>query len=109
MAWAFLVVAIVCEVFGTASLRMAALGEKRWYAGVLAGYAVAFTCLSLTLRAGMPLGMAYGVWAAVGVALTALVSRVVFREPFSGLMAGGIALIAGGVLLIELGSTTPVE
>ncbi|CAG7574720.1 hypothetical protein BH39T_PBIAJDOK_03376 [Barrientosiimonas humi] len=31
--------------------------------------------------------MAYGVWAAVGVALTALVSRVVFREPFSGLMA----------------------
>lgn len=48
--------------------------------------------------------MAYGIWAALGVALTAVVSRVAFKEPLDAVMAAGIALIVGGVLLLETGS-----
>ena len=40
-----------------------------------------------------------------GVALTALISRVFFKEPLTWIMGLGIALIVGGVLLIEIGAT----
>ncbi|GAB2616183.1 multidrug efflux SMR transporter [Kocuria arenosa] len=104
MAWLFLTVAILTEVAGTLSLRMAARGRPRWYAAVVAGYLVAFTCLGLALAEGMALGVAYGIWSATGVALTALAGRLLFREPFTWVTAAGVALIAGGVLLIELGA-----
>lgn len=102
-AWAYLVVAIFCELVATLSLRNA-VESPRWYAVVVPGYLVAFVFLSLALAEGMALGVAYGVWTAAGVALTALFSRVLFKEPLTPLMGAGIALIAGGVLLVELGS-----
>ena len=103
MNWIFLIGAIVFEVFGTISLRMA-VDKKLWYAGVAVGYLLAFTMLSLALAGGMALGVAYGIWAASGVALTAVMSRFLFKEPFTWLMGLGIILIVGGVLLIELGA-----
>ncbi|MBM7502457.1 hypothetical protein JOD52_003297 [Brachybacterium muris] len=57
-----------------------------------------------SLRAGMPLGVAYGVWTAAGVALTAIFSRVIHKEPMTPLMIAGIVMIGAGVLLIELGA-----
>lgn len=104
MAWVLLIAAIVSEVGATLSLRMATQGSKRWYLPVAVGYLVAFTCLALTLQAGMGLGVAYGIWAALGVALTAVASRVLFKEPLNWIMAIGIVLIMGGVLLVETGA-----
>lgn len=104
MGYALLVVAIVCEVCGALMLRIAALGRKRFYALVVAAYVVAFTFLSLSLSHGVPLGVAYGVWAASGVALTAVASRVLFGEQLSAVMALGIVLIGAGVVLLELGA-----
>ncbi|AVM66233.1 SMR family transporter [Dietzia cinnamea] len=103
MTWLFLIAAIAFEVFGTISLRIA-VDKKLWYAGVAVGYLLAFTMLSLALAAGMALGVAYGIWAASGVALTAIISRFLFREPLTWLMGLGVILIVGGVLLIELGA-----
>ena len=103
MAWAYLAVAISFELAATLSLRMA-VDNARWYAAVVPGYLVAFVFLSLTLAGGMPLGVAYGIWAAAGVALAAVLSRLLFREPLTPLMGAGIVLIAGGVLLVELGA-----
>lgn len=104
MAWVFLAVAIVTEVTATLALQAAVKGSRWWYLLVGAGYLVAFTFLSLALGVGMPLGVAYGIWTAVGVALTAILGRFLFRQPFTCLMALGVALIAGGVLLIETGA-----
>jgi small multidrug resistance pump len=103
MAWMLLAAAIVSEVFGTMSLRLA-VGRRLWYLGVALGYLSAFSLLSLALSHGIPLGAAYGIWAAAGVALTALLSRVLFKEPFTWLMRLGVVLIIGGVLLIETGT-----
>jgi small multidrug resistance pump len=50
----------------------------------------------------MPVGIAYGVWSACGVALVALAARALFGEPLTPLMMAGIVLIIGGVLTIEL-------
>ncbi|KQS66696.1 multidrug efflux SMR transporter [Modestobacter sp. Leaf380] len=104
MGYLFLVLAIVAEVSATLSLRMASRGSRRWYVPVVVGYVVAFGLLALVLREGIGLGVAYGIWAASGVALTAVAGRVLFAEPLTRTMVAGIAVIVSGVLLIELGS-----
>lgn len=103
MAYLFLIGAIIFEVAGIVSLRLA-IDNKRWYGAVAVGYLIAFVMLTLTLANGLPLGIAYGIWAAAGVALTAIISKFLFKEPLTGLMGLGIVLIIGGVLLIELGA-----
>ena len=102
-AWPALGGAIISEVSATLALRQA-LNQPGFYVVVGIGYALAFLLLSLTLRAGMPLGVAYGLWGALGVALTAVLSMLVFGEPITVLVAFGIALIMAGVLLVEFGA-----
>lgn len=104
IAWLFLAVAILTEVTGTLALQAAVKGSRWWYLLVVVGYVVAFTMLSLSLGEGMPLGVAYGIWTAAGVALTAVLGKVIFTQPFTWMMALGVALIVGGVLLIEVGA-----
>jgi small multidrug resistance pump len=104
MEWGYLAGAILIEVVSTLALRVASAGRRRWYILVVSGYVAAFVLLSLALDAGMGIGVAYGVWTAVGVALTALASRVLFDEALTPLMGLGIALIAGGVVLLDLGA-----
>lgn len=103
MSWLLLCAAVISEVSATLSLRIAAGGRRAWYAGVALGYVVAFSFLSGALAAGMPLGVAYGVWAAAGIVLTALLSRMIFREALTPVMLAGMGLIVVGVLLVELG------
>ena len=103
MMWLTLVGAILIEVFATLSLRASEGFRKRaWIVPVVIGYVAAFALLSVTLSLGMPVGIAYGVWSACGVALVAVIARVLFAEPLTLMMVAGIALIAGGVLTIEL-------
>ena len=102
-AWLALGGAIISEVSATLALRQA-LNQPGFYVMVGIGYALAFILLSLTLKAGMPLGVAYGLWGALGVALTAVLSMLVFGEPITVLVALGIALIMAGVLLVEVGA-----
>ncbi len=104
MTWVLLVGAIVSEVTATVALRAASDGRRAWYAVVGAGYLAAIGLLSLTLDAGLDLGVAYGIWAAAGVALTALASRWLFGERLTPVMLAGIGLIVAGVLMIELGA-----
>ena len=102
-AWLALGGAIVSEVSATLALRQA-LNHPGFYVIVGIGYALAFILLSLTLKAGMPLGVAYGLWGALGVALAPVLSMLVFGEPITVLVALGIALIMAGVLLVEVGA-----
>ncbi len=101
--WWALAGAIVFEVFATLSLRASEGFRKRvWIVPVVAGYAVSFYLLWVTLGLGMPVGVAYGVWTACGVALVALIARGLFREPLTLMMLLGIAFIVAGVLTIEM-------
>lgn len=101
--WLYLCGAIALEVAGSLSLK-GALDNPALYAVVVIGYIGAFTCLSMALHSGMPLGVAYGIWGAVGVVLTAVFSQLLFGEPLTALKTVGIAVIVAGVLCVELGS-----
>lgn len=106
MTWLLLAGAILTEVTATMSLRASeGLKKKRWIPAVAVSYITAFSLLTVTLSLGMPVGIAYGVWAASGVALTAIGARVFFKERLTLRMTLGIVLIAIGVFVIELGST----
>ncbi|MDO4259701.1 MAG: multidrug efflux SMR transporter [Actinomycetaceae bacterium] len=102
-SWLFLCAAIGTEVTASLSLK-GALTFPLLYIVVAIGYIASFTCLSFSLKHGMPLGVAYGIWGAIGVILTALLSALIFHEPLSALMGIGIALIVAGVLTVEIGS-----
>lgn len=101
--WLLLITAILTEVSATLSLR-AALDHPAWYIVVVGGYLAAFTALSFVLREGMGLGVAYGIWGATGVVLTAVFATFLFGDPLTATMGIGIALVIGGVLCVELGS-----
>lgn len=104
MSWLLLLGAIVAEVAGTLSLRASdGFRDRRWIVPVVLMYLVAFTLLGLALSTGMPVGVAYGIWTAIGVAATAVLAHRIFGDPFTGLMALGIAFVVGGVLLVEIG------
>lgn len=105
MMWLALAGAIIFEVTGTMSLRASEGFKKRaWIVPVVASYLAAFSLLSVVLSLGMPVGIAYGIWAAVGVALTAIIGRLIFKEPLTWIMGIGIVLIGLGVMIVELGS-----
>ncbi|WP_328363028.1 SMR family transporter [Mycobacterium sp. NBC_00419] len=101
--WALLMGAISTEVSGTLALR-AAQDHSGWLVLVVSGYIASFFFLSLVLRAGMPVGVAYGIWGALGTAATVVIAAVIFGDPFTTPIIAGIALIIGGVLMVELGS-----
>jgi small multidrug resistance pump len=105
MSWAMLGLAIVLEVTGTLSMR-ASEGFTRLGFTVLTlvAYLGAFTLLSLVLKQGVPVGVAYGIWAGAGVALVALFGRLVFGEPLTVVMWAGFLLIIAGVWLVETGA-----
>jgi small multidrug resistance pump len=101
--WLTLAGAIMVEVFATMSLRASnGFRNKKWIVPIVVGYLAAFTLMYITLSLGMPVGVAYGVWSAAGVALVAVIARLLFGEPLTPVMVGGIGLIIAGVLTIEL-------
>ena len=104
MSWMWLALSILSEVAGTLCLRASSgLQRKIWFIPVIACYGAAFVFLGQTLAAGMPLGVAYGLWAACGVALVCLLSRAIWKDPLTRKALLGIGLIAVGVMLVETG------
>ncbi|HHV7520871.1 MULTISPECIES: DMT family transporter [Burkholderia] len=100
--YAWLAIAIVAEVIGTSALR-AADGFTRLGPSVLvvAGYGVAFYCLSLTLRT-MPVGIIYAVWSGAGIVLITLVAMLLYRQVPDVPAVIGLGLIIAGVVVLNL-------
>lgn len=106
MHWLHLAIAIFSEVIATSALK-AAEGFTRFWPSLLvvAGYGAAFYFLSLTLRV-IPLGIAYGVWSGVGIALVSLIGWVVYQQALDAPALLGLGLIIAGVAVIQLFSRT---
>lgn len=105
MTYVLLIGAIASEVVATMSLRASeGFSKPQLKVLVAVGYIAAFTALSFALQRGLPLGVAYGIWAASGVALVAHLSWPVFGESLTPVQGAGIALVIAGVLTLELGA-----
>ncbi|MCQ6269155.1 SMR family transporter [Pseudarthrobacter sp. R1] len=103
MKWFLLAGAILSEVTASLSLK-AALDNPAFFIVVILGYSASFAFLAAVLRKGLGLGVAYGIWAALGVTLTVLLAAVIFGEALTPVMMIGVAMVIAGVLCVELGS-----
>ncbi|MFN8152122.1 MAG: multidrug efflux SMR transporter [Solirubrobacterales bacterium] len=104
MGYVFLAGAIASEVAATMSLRASEGFSKLGFTALVAvGYITAFALLSAALERGLPLGIAYGIWAAVGVAAVAILSVPIFGESLTAMQIGGLALVISGVIALEIG------
>lgn len=108
MQWFFLGVAIIAEVTATSALK-AAEGFTRLGPSliVIAGYAVAFYFLSLTLRS-IPVGIVYAIWSGTGIALITLVGWIFFHQALDIPALMGIGLIVAGVIVLQAFSKFPI-
>lgn len=107
--WLFLGVAIIAEVVATSGLK-ATDGFTRFWPSliVVAGYAIAFYFLSLTLKA-IPVGIAYAIWAGLGIVLIALAGWLAFGQKLDPPGIIGMALIITGVVVINVFSRSSVH
>jgi small multidrug resistance pump len=100
-----LAVAIIGEVTATVSLKLSeGFSKPIPSAVVVVGYVIAFGALAKVLELGMPIGVAYAIWCAFGIAAVAGIGVVLFKEPLNATVVVGLVLVIAGVVAIELGS-----
>jgi multidrug transporter EmrE-like cation transporter len=99
-------VAILAEVIGTVALKYAE-GFTRPFPSliVVLGYGLAFFLLSRVVQT-IPLAVAYAVWSGAGIALIGIIGWVFVGQRLDWAALIGIGLIIGGVVVINLFSSS---
>ena len=103
-ALAVLGVAVLFEVFGDSMMKLSdGFKRKAPIAGIVVGYAVSFYLMAQSLNY-LPLGFAYAVWTGLGIALTAIVGAIAWKEGFNLTKVAGVVIIIAGVVLMKMGA-----
>ena len=106
MGYLYLTIAIVAEVIATNALKASEEFTKLIPSIiVVVGYGAAFYFLSLVLKF-IPVGIAYAIWAGMGIVLVAIVAALVFKQIPDWPAVIGMLLIITGVVVINLFSKT---
>ncbi len=101
-AYSLLGLAIISEVTGSTFLVKSEGFTKLWPSlAVVVLFSIAFYLLSQVIKV-IPLGIAYAIWAGVGIVLTALIGYFVFQQRLDPAAMIGIGLIVSGVVVINL-------
>lgn len=109
MQWLLLFVAIVAEVIATSLLKSTEGFTRLWpSAVVVVCYETAFILLSLSMKK-IPVGIVYAVWSGVGVALITLAAWWFLGQTLDPAGVAGVALIVGGVVVINVCSKSVVD
>lgn len=101
-AYGLLACAIISEVIGSTFLvKSEGFSKLVPSLVVVVLFSLAFYLLSQVIKV-IPLGIAYAIWAGVGIVLTALIGYFIFRQSLDIPAMLGIALIVAGVVVINL-------
>ncbi|MFU8927439.1 DMT family transporter [Acinetobacter puyangensis] len=104
MAYALLALAIFAEIIAAISTRFSEGFSKPLPTAIaIIGVVTAYYLLSLVLNRGIPIGVAYAIWAALGVASVAIIGAVFLNDKLTLIQWFGILLVILGVLSLELG------
>jgi len=107
--WLFLTIAIFGEVIATTTLKSTDGFTKLIPSLVVfLGYGIAFYFLSLSLKS-IPVGIAYAVWAGLGVALVTFFAWIIYGQKMDAWGFLGVGLIVCGVAVLNLLSKTSVH
>lgn len=104
-AWLLLAIAIALEVAATFCLKFSD-GFARWQWGVasIVLYSACFWVFAPTMKT-IPVGVAYAIWAGVGIAAAAAIGAYAFGEKMSAAQLAFIGLIIAGAVGLRLTTT----
>jgi small multidrug resistance pump len=101
LPYLYLAAAIAFEVIGTSSLKASDTFTRLLPSVVtVSAYAVSFLFLALSLRT-IPVGIAYAMWAGLGIVLIALIGWFWFRQPLDLPALVGLGMIIAGVIVVN--------
>jgi len=105
MAWFYLLLAILLEVAGTISMKLAA-GFNNLIPSILVFifYGLSLASLTVALK-GIELGIAYAIWAGLGTTLIVIIGIIQFNESTSVIKFICIVLIIAGVVGLKLSNS----
>lgn len=102
MKYLMLSIAIVAEVIATTAMKQSdGFTKPLWIAVTAVGYCVAFYFLAQTLKE-IPTGIAYAIWAGVGIVLISLVAWLFQGQRLDLPAIAGISLIVTGVVIMNV-------
>ena len=108
-SYAYLLIAIVCEVLGTTALKESDGFSRLWPSIIVVlEYTASFYLLSLTLKTN-PTAVGYAIWSGAGTALISLISWLYLGQALDKAAMIGIFLIVSGVLVINIFSKIGVH
>lgn len=102
MKWVLLLTAILLEICGTTCMKLS-LGMTRPVPTVamFVLYIGSLGALALALKQ-WDISVAYAIWSGLGTAIIAVIGILIFHESYSLLKCAGIALVIGGIVMINL-------
>jgi quaternary ammonium compound-resistance protein SugE len=102
MAWMYLLIAGLLEVFWAVSLKYTEGFSKLWPSLMTgAGMIASFYFLAQALKS-IPLGTGYAVWTGIGAVGTALLGIALFAESANLLRLACIGLIVAGIIGLKI-------
>ncbi|MEM8653844.1 MAG: SMR family transporter [Pseudomonadota bacterium] len=102
----YLIVAVAAETIGTTALQASDQFTRLWPTVIVVlAYGFAFFFLGVALKY-IPVGIAYALWSGLGIVLIALIGFAVFGQRLDGPAVLGLAMIIGGIVVIQLFSKT---
>ena len=102
MAWVWLGLAGLLEVGWAIGLKLSAGFTRLWPSVfTVAAMAASIGLLGLALKT-LPVSTAYAVWTGIGAVGTAAIGILVLGEAATAMKLGGIAMIAGGIILLKV-------
>lgn len=105
-AYITLVLAIICETIGTTFLKASEQFTKPLPTiCTLIFFMGAIYLLGVSFKS-IPVGIAYAIWSGLGIVLIATFAFVVFGQRLDAPALIGMAMILGGILVINLFSNT---
>ncbi len=104
-AWLFLTLAIALEITGTVLLKLSD-GFEKWHWGTLSivCYVCCFWAMAPAIKV-LPVGVAYAIWAGIGILAVALLGFFVFDERLGSIQLACIGLILIGAVGLRLTTT----
>ena len=102
MHYLYLILAVAFETIGTSALQASQQFSRLWPSViVVVAYAIAFYLLALTLKY-MPVGVVYALWSGLGIIFIAIIGWIVFGQRLDLPAIIGLAMIVGGIAVIQL-------
>ena len=108
MAWFYLLLAGVCEVFWAVGLKKYGFRPSLGSAATVVGMLLSFALLSMAMRS-LPLGTAYAIWTGIGAVGAAAFGMAAMGEPRDAGRIACILLIVAGIVGLKIFSPADHE